>query len=232
MRSAAAALVTLLILGVSLAPSLAQSSPSKKMDRAAAKSALKKSGSDKTSTGKDLLSSDQPVTTEIYADEAFFDSAKNIGKFTGHVKVVDPRFNMQSDKLTAFISKESEGLEKAVADGNVGVVRDRPDPKGGPPTRSIGLADNAVYTTSDGIVALTGNPRVQQGLNMHVATSPSTVMMLNQDGQLTTRGPSRTEIRQQPKTEASPSPGAESASPSPSPGSASPSPSPVETPKP
>lgn len=223
MRSAAAALAALLILGASISPSLAQSFPSKKTDLAAARSAVEKSASDKTSPGTNLLSSDQPVTTEIYADEAFFDSAKNIGKFSGHVKVVDPRFNMQSDKLTAYISKESEGLEKAVADGSVGVVRDRPDPKGGPPMRSIGLADNAVYTTSDGIVQLTGNPRVQQGLNMHVATSPSTVMMLNQDGQLTTRGPSRTEIRQEPKTEASPSPAA---------GSASPSPSPAESPKP
>ena len=177
---------------------------------------------------KDLLNPTQPVTTEIYADEAFFDSAKNIGKFTGHVKVVDPRFNMQSEKLTAYISKENQGLEKAVAAGNVGVIRDRPDTKGAPPMRSIGLADNAIYTTSDGIVELTGNPRVQQGLNMHVATSPETVMLLNQDGQLTTRGPSRTEIRQQPSP--SPAPGA-SASPAASPGSSSsPTSSPSATP--
>lgn len=162
---------------------------------------------DKAKTGKpaekfDFSNPTQPVTTEIYADEAFFDSAKNIGKFSGHVKVNDPRFAMQSDKLTAYISKEDKGLEKAVADGHVVVVRDRPDPKGGPPQRSIGLSDNAVYTTNDGNVQLMGNPRVQQGTNMHVATGPDTVMILNQEGQLTTRGPSRTEIRQEP----SPSP--------------------------
>ena len=161
----------------------------------------------------------QPVTTEIFADDAFFDSAKNVGKFTGHVKVNDPRFAMQSEKLTAYIAKEDKGLEKAVADGHVAVVRDRPDPNGGPPQQSIGLSDNAVYTTSDGIIQLTGNPRVQQGINMHIATSPDTVMILNQDGQLTTHGPSRTEIRQQP----SPSPSS-SASPSPSA-------SPTESPK-
>ena len=144
----------------------------------------------------------QPVTTEIYADDAFFDSAKNIGKFSGHVKVNDPRFAMQSEKLTAYIAKEDKGLEKAVADGHVAVVRNRPDPKGGPPQQSIGLSDNAIYTTSDGIIQLMGNPRVQQGTNMHIATSPDTVMILNQEGQLTTHGPSRTEIRQEP----SPSP--------------------------
>lgn len=163
----------------------------------------------------------QPITTEIFADDAFFDSAKNIGKFTGHVKVNDPRFAMQSEKLTAYIAKEDKGLEKAVADGHVAVVRNRPDPKGGPPQQSIGLSDNAIYTTSDGIIQLTGNPRVQQGTNMHIATSPDTVMILNQEGQLTTHGPSRTEIRQEPSP--SPSPGASA--------SASPSASPNETPK-
>jgi lipopolysaccharide export system protein LptA len=115
------------------------------------------------------------------------------------VKVNDPRFNIQSDKLTVFIQKEeSEGLEKAIAEGNVGVVRDRPDPKGGPPSRSVGLSRTAVYTASDGNMELTGDPRVQQGMNTHVATSPNTVMILNQNGQLLTKGPSRTEIRQQP----------------------------------
>src|SRR4051812_5877989 len=46
-----------------------------------------------------------PITTEIFADEAFFDSSKNIGIFTGSVKVNDPRFNVQSDKLTVYVSK-------------------------------------------------------------------------------------------------------------------------------
>ena len=44
-------------------------------------------------------------------------------------------------------------------------------------------------------------PRVQQGLNIHVATSSETVMVINQNGQLTTHGPSRTDIRQEPKDE-------------------------------
>ncbi len=148
---------------------------------------------------------DAAVTTQIYADEASFNTEKRLGIFTGHVRVFDPRFNIQSDKLTVNIHKtESEGLEKAIAEGHVGVVRDKPDPKGGPPSKAIGLAEKAVYTSSDGNVELTGSPRVQQGLDTHIATSPSTVMILNENGQLTTHGPSRTEIRQ----EASPNPGA------------------------
>ena len=55
--------------------------------------------------GPDAAKSNEPITTEIYADEAFFDSSKSMGVFSGHVKVTDPRFNLQSDKLTVFISK-------------------------------------------------------------------------------------------------------------------------------
>src|SRR6266516_3430321 len=145
------------------------------------------------------LQSNQPTTTEIYADEAFFDSTKNMGIFSGRVKVIDPRFNLQSDKLTVFITKgQNQGLEKAIAEGNVGLVRDRPDPNGGAPTRAVGRADKATYTAATGDVELRGTPRVQEGANMHVATSPDTVMIINQNSQLSTHGPSRTEIRQQP----------------------------------
>jgi lipopolysaccharide transport protein LptA len=149
----------------------------------------------------------EQVVTEIYADKAVFDSTKSIGVFTGHIVVIDPRFQIQGEKLTIYISKkESEGLEKAVVEGNVGVVRDRPDPGGGPPSRMVGRSDKAVYTAKNGNFELTGNPRVQQGLNTHVATSPETVMILNEKGELQTNGPSRTEIRQPPKSEATPTP--------------------------
>jgi lipopolysaccharide export system protein LptA len=138
-----------------------------------------------------------------------------MGIFTGHVKVFDPRFNLQSDKLTVYLRKgEDQGLEKAIAEGNVGLVRDRPDPNGGPPTHAVGRSEHAVYMATDGSVELTGMPKVQQGPNMHIATSAQTVMVINQDGHLDTHGPSRTEIRQEPKEEKPGSPAA-TASPSP-----------------
>ncbi len=147
----------------------------------------------------------EPITTEIYADNAFFDSNKNMGIFNGHVKVADPRFTLQSEKLTVFVSKgQNQGLERAIAEGDVAVVRDRPDPNGGPPTRSVGRSDKATYSAVTGDVELTGTPRVQEGLNTHIATSPETVMIVNQKGELTTRGPSRTEIRQPPKADEKP----------------------------
>jgi lipopolysaccharide transport protein LptA len=149
----------------------------------------------------------QEIVTEIYADKAVFDSTKSIGVFSGHIVVIDPRFQIQGDKLTIYLSKvQGEGLDKAVVEGNVGVIRDRADPAGGPPSRMVGRSDKAIYTAKTGYFELTGNPRVQQGMNTHVATSPETVMVLNDKGELQTTGPSRTEIRQPPKSETSPSP--------------------------
>src|SRR5215218_704189 len=124
----------------------------------------------KSAAGGGGAAANQPITTEIYSDEAFFDSAKHIGTFTGHVIVKDPRFNVQSDKLTVYLRRDNDkpdaaetpeqrqGLQKAVAEGNVGVVRDAPGENGGPPTRSVGRADVATYTTGDGNLELKGNP--------------------------------------------------------------------------
>ena len=197
-----ASLTAAQLLGqIAAVPAGSASAPPKKQEKPATKKD-EKSSANKLFSGGNALQSNEPTTTEIYADEAFFDSNKSMGIFSGRVKVTDPRFNLQSDKLTVFISKgENQGLERAIAEGNVGLVRDRPDPSGGPPTRAIGRADKAIYTAATGDVELTGTPRVQEGQNMHVATNPDTVMIINQNSQLTTHGPSRTEIRQQPKDE-------------------------------
>ncbi len=187
--------------------------------RAEAQDSITAKAADKPPASPAVATTDangQPIATQIYADEASFDTEKRIGIFSGHVRVFDPRFNIQSDKLTVYIHKEEgEGLEKAIAEGHVGVVRDKPDPKGGKSSKAVGLAEKAVYTSADGNVVLTGSPRVQQGLDTHVATSPDTVMVLNQDGHLTTRGPSRTEIRQDSKKDkgGKPSPDVETRNP-------------------
>ena len=181
------------------APKAVAVAPAKKAKKQAAEKENKSPANSLFGQSVTGLNTNEPTTTEIYADEAFFDSTKNMGTFSGRVKVSDPRFNLQSDKLTVFITKgENQGLEKAVAEGNVGLVRERPDPSGGPPTRAVGRADHATYTAATGDVELRGTPRVQEGPNMHVATSPDTVMIINQNSQLTTHGPSRTEIRQEP----------------------------------
>jgi lipopolysaccharide transport protein LptA len=198
----AASVMTAQLHGQVAAAPTDSSKPPKKREKAVGGKEDKSSSGKVSPPAATELQSKEPTTTEIYADEAFFDSTKNMGIFKGRVKVTDPRFSLQSDKLTVLITKgQNQGLEKAVAEGNVGLVRDRPDPNGGAPTRAVGRADKAVYTAATGDVELSGTPRVQEGMNMHVATSPDTVMIINQNNQLTTHGPSRTEIRQQPKEE-------------------------------
>ena len=192
-----------------IAPASAGSPSPTKAEKPKAKAKNKDKKKDDKSAGTNLFGpgaagqqSNGPTTTQIYSDEAFFDSTKNMGIFSGRVKVIDPRFNLQSDKLTVFITKgENQSLEKAIAEGNVGLVRDRPAANGAPPTRAVGRSDKATYTAATGDVELIGTPRVQEGPNLHVATSPDTVMVISQNSQLRTHGPSRTEIVQQPKEE-------------------------------
>jgi len=184
------------------APTKAEKSPKAKAKNKDKKKDDKSPGTNLFGPGAAGQQSNGPTTTEIYSDEAFFDSTKNMGIFSGRVKVLDPRFNLQSDKLTVFITKgENQSMEKAIAEGNVGLVRDRPAANGGAPTRAVGRSDKAIYTAATGDVELVGTPRVQEGPNMHVATSPDTVMVISQNSQLRTHGPSRTEIVQQPKEE-------------------------------
>ena len=210
-------LCMLLLLGCAAEDALAQgaaprglASPAKKAGRsekASGEKAEKNPIKSLVAGGAATTPNDQPITTEIYANEAYFDSKENIGTFTGQVIVKDPRFNLQADKLTVYLGKgEVRGLDHAVAEGNVGVVREAPGENGGPPVQSVGRADKAVYTAKEGNIELSGTPRVQSGMNTHVATSPDTVMLINQSGQLTTRGPSRTEIRQEPKAAPTPTP--------------------------
>src|SRR5207253_9767173 len=78
-------------------------SPTKAEKPAKAKAKNKDKKKDDKSSGTNLFGpgaageqSNGPTTTEIYSDEAFFDSTKNMGIFSGRVKVVDPRFNLQS----------------------------------------------------------------------------------------------------------------------------------------
>jgi lipopolysaccharide transport protein LptA len=210
--------LVVLMLVASAGQLFAQAAASPAQSFAAAKTNKPAGQKEKSPTGNVFApagKTNEPTTTEIYANEAFFDSNKNMGIFNGSVKVIDPRFSLESDKLTVFISKgEKQGLEKAIAEGNVGIVRDRPDPNGGPPTRAVGRSDRATYLAATGDVELVGTPRVQEGKNVHVATSPSTVMVINQTGELRTHGPSRTDILQPPSEEKNEQ---ESASPSASP---------------
>lgn len=70
----------------------------------------------------------------------------------------------------------------------------------------IGVCRNATYVGENGDIILRDMPLVQRDNNVHYATDPSTYMIIKQDGQLKTFGPSQTDIIQQKeKKEAAPS---------------------------
>ena len=89
------------------------------------------------------------------------------------------------------------GLDRAVAEGNVVIVQEKPGENGGPPKRYIGKAERADYDAATGDVKLTGWPQIQQGINTQIATEASTVMIMNRDGRMKTQGGSKTVIQEE-----------------------------------
>jgi len=146
------------------------------------------------------------------------DSKGNEATFLGEVKVLDPRFSLTCDKLTAYLKRaapaakvgaasedpkaraESQaptpggGVEKAVAEGNVVIVQDKLNDKG-QIERSIGRAAKAIYDSLTGDITLTGWPQVEQKQNTVVATEEGTVIILNSKGTMEVLGHSKSVLR-------------------------------------
>ena len=164
-------------------------------------------------------------TTEITCTgETTFDAKAGMAVFIKEVKVNDPQFALSADKLTAYLKKAAKeavkssaapsptpaakpddaaspasGLERAVAEGNVVITQDKVDEKTGEVTHYIGKGARADYNATTGEMTLSGWPQIQQGLNNQVATEEGTVMKMDKDGHLTTKGPSMTVIKSETK---------------------------------
>jgi lipopolysaccharide export system protein LptA len=89
------------------------------------------------------------------------------------------------------------GLERAVAEmnsgGRVEITQDKVDDKGNI-THSIGHGTRADYDAITGDIVLTGRPDVKKGTDWVIATDDSTVIKLNRDGHMSTKGPTKTVI--------------------------------------
>lgn len=138
--------------------------------------------------------------------------------FVGDVKVLDPRFSLNCEKLTAFLKRPPEagkatpeasaekkkaaaenpspggGVEKAVAEGDVVIVQDKVNDKG-EIERSIGRAARAVYEAASGDITLSGWPQVEQRTNTVAATDERTVIILNNKGTMEVLGHSKSVLR-------------------------------------
>lgn len=162
--------------------------------------------------------------TIITALEATFDQRTREAVFIGKVVVKDPEFNVECDRLDAFLKKaavpggpaqaeadpppapeppmganeKGGGLDHAVADanpGNVVLITQQKQEADGSFTKNVGKGRRATYDARTGDVVLTGMPSVQQGINLCVAQDESTVMTLNRDGRMKVEGPHKTVIK-------------------------------------
>ena len=93
-------------------------------------------------------------------------------------------------------ARKGGGLERAIAEGSVMITQDKVEADGSV-TKSVGRAKKAVYEASTGDIILTGRPQVQQGMSSIVSTDESTVITLNRDGRMTTKGPHKTTLVEQ-----------------------------------
>lgn len=153
--------------------------------------------------------------TEITANKsAAFDGQKSMAVFIGDVHVVDTQFELTSEKLTAFLSKQAAssqenastaktdkdpkgGLERVIAEGNVIIVQEHPGEKPGETNRYVAKGAKAEYDAKTQELRLSGWPQIQQGINTHISTSENTVMYLNCNGQMRTEGSSKTVIQEE-----------------------------------
>lgn len=158
---------------------------------------------DKKDKGGDLmgmggLSKDRPkdAKTEITArNSATFDNATNVAEFDGSVVVKDPQFNLFCDHLKVTMSKDRKGLALVEAFGHVVIVQDTTD-ENGKPSKSTGWAEKAVYDPTTGDITLTGWPSVQHDINKQISLEEGTIMKLNRNGHMDTKGPSKSVLTQ------------------------------------
>jgi lipopolysaccharide export system protein LptA len=90
------------------------------------------------------------------------------------------------------------GLDKAVAEmktpeGRVEITQDKTDADG-KVVHSVGHGSRADYDATTGDIVLTGRPDVKKGTDWVIATDDSTVITLNRDGHMATKGPTKTVI--------------------------------------
>ena len=172
---------------------------------------------------------EKKATEITCSGETTFDAKAGMVVFIKEVKVNDPQFGLTADKLTAYLKKAAKevakdgtatpsptpvasptpaaktdgspasGLERAVAEGNVVISQDKVDEKTGEITHYIGKGAKADFNAITNEMTLSGWPQIQQGFNTQVATEENTVMIMDKDGHLHTKGPSMTVIKSETK---------------------------------
>lgn len=107
-----------------------------------------------TTTGA-LAQSATNEPTVVTSDRMQADYLHNVGTFEGNVLAVDPRLTVRADKMVVTFgttgTNANRSVQKLVAIGSVVINKD---------TKKA-TCEQADYTTGDGKVVLTGNPKLE-----------------------------------------------------------------------
>ena len=91
--------------------------------------------------------------TDITALQLRMDTDKRIAYFDGNVLVIDPSFQLRSNRLIVYLNQNGPGMEHAEAYDDVIIVQETEKRKA--------HSQKAVYTAADGKIVLTGDPSVE-----------------------------------------------------------------------
>lgn len=78
------------------------------------------------------------------------DYEKDIAVFNNNVKIVDEKGEVTSDKLDAYLNRQTKAIVKAIAKGNVKILRGE----------NSSASDEAIYLAEERRVILTGRPEI------------------------------------------------------------------------
>lgn len=129
-------------------------------------------------------------TTHFDAEKKIITLIKS-SNYRDFVRVVHPQFDMICDKLVLTLDKESteSDIDKAVATGYVEIIKIAEDGE-----KAIAVSKRADYDAKTEILKLQGSPQIQKGRYWHKATKYSTIMILDANGQMRAKGPTRTTL--------------------------------------
>ena len=134
----------------------------------------------------DLFSSDDTVPSDendsptvITCDGSLdVDFEKNMAIFNDNVVVEDRKGNVYSDQMKVYFMGEGREISLIEAYGSVVIDIDG----------KIAKSDKAVYNVSEGLLVLTGNPRITENRNIYAADK---ITIFRKDG--------KTEMKLEPK---------------------------------
>ena len=78
------------------------------------------------------------------------DYEKNLAVFNNNVKIVDEKGEVTSNRLDAYLNRQTKAIVKAIAKGEVKILRNN----------NYSYSDEAVYLAREHKVVLTGRPKI------------------------------------------------------------------------